>query len=236
MKKSSASPADVCLVLEGTYPYVSGGVSTWVHQIVTALSDVTFSRGNSLVATADKTLEQEVAAKGLTLIPRSQAEKLVNYNGTWPPPPSVITKIAESTGADYVAVGSLNKLGSRISLDCAIFDVLVPQVPHSAFREAQAPDDLSKITGEIVATLLTFSNRGFTVASIAPAGNERIDSGAIMSNRRANSCRFRSDVISAMTSTLTPWRCRLSTCAWMARVPRSGCRGCRSAAATVRPR
>ncbi len=43
MKKSPASLADVCLVLEGTYPYVSGGVSTWVHQIVTALSDVTFS-------------------------------------------------------------------------------------------------------------------------------------------------------------------------------------------------
>ncbi len=26
--------ADICLVLEGTYPYVSGGVSTWVHQII----------------------------------------------------------------------------------------------------------------------------------------------------------------------------------------------------------
>ena len=27
-----ASAADVCLVLEGTYPYVSGGVSSWVHE------------------------------------------------------------------------------------------------------------------------------------------------------------------------------------------------------------
>jgi len=34
---------DVCLVLEGTYPYVSGGVSTWVHQIITAFPDLTFS-------------------------------------------------------------------------------------------------------------------------------------------------------------------------------------------------
>ena len=25
--------ADVCLVLEGTYPYVSGGVSAWVHDL-----------------------------------------------------------------------------------------------------------------------------------------------------------------------------------------------------------
>ena len=33
---------DICLLLEGTYPYVSGGVSTWVHQIITALPDLTF--------------------------------------------------------------------------------------------------------------------------------------------------------------------------------------------------
>jgi len=35
--------ADVCLVLEGTYPYVQGGVSSWVHQIVTQLSELKFA-------------------------------------------------------------------------------------------------------------------------------------------------------------------------------------------------
>jgi polysaccharide biosynthesis protein PelF len=30
----TATEADICLVLEGTYPYISGGVSTWVHQIL----------------------------------------------------------------------------------------------------------------------------------------------------------------------------------------------------------
>ena len=30
------SVADVALILEGTYPYVAGGVSTWVHQILQA--------------------------------------------------------------------------------------------------------------------------------------------------------------------------------------------------------
>lgn len=42
------APADgsrrhVCLLLEGTYPYVSGGVSTWVHQIVEAMPEIDFS-------------------------------------------------------------------------------------------------------------------------------------------------------------------------------------------------
>ena len=36
-------PADVCIVLEGTYPYVKGGVSTWVHDLITSLPDLRFA-------------------------------------------------------------------------------------------------------------------------------------------------------------------------------------------------
>lgn len=35
--------SDVCLVLEGTYPYVRGGVSSWVHTMITHMPDVKFS-------------------------------------------------------------------------------------------------------------------------------------------------------------------------------------------------
>lgn len=35
--------SDICLILEGTYPYVSGGVSTWVHQIINAFPEWKFS-------------------------------------------------------------------------------------------------------------------------------------------------------------------------------------------------
>ncbi|GAB5562304.1 MAG: GT4 family glycosyltransferase PelF [Synoicihabitans sp.] len=40
---TSPEEADVCMVLEGTYPYVQGGVSSWVHQIVTQLPDLKFA-------------------------------------------------------------------------------------------------------------------------------------------------------------------------------------------------
>ena len=33
----------VCLLLEGSYPHITGGVSSWVHQIVGALPDIEFS-------------------------------------------------------------------------------------------------------------------------------------------------------------------------------------------------
>lgn len=35
--------ADVALLLEGTYPFVSGGVSSWVHEIIRGLPHLTFS-------------------------------------------------------------------------------------------------------------------------------------------------------------------------------------------------
>lgn len=34
---------DVCLFLEGTYPYVSGGVSTWVYQLIQSMPHMAFS-------------------------------------------------------------------------------------------------------------------------------------------------------------------------------------------------
>ena len=34
--------ADICLLLEGTYPYVRGGVSSWVHQLISGLPHYSF--------------------------------------------------------------------------------------------------------------------------------------------------------------------------------------------------
>lgn len=38
----SGTYADICLILEGTYPYVEGGVSTWTHELIAAHPDKTF--------------------------------------------------------------------------------------------------------------------------------------------------------------------------------------------------
>ncbi len=34
--------ADICMMLEGTYPFVRGGVSSWVHQIISGMPEYTF--------------------------------------------------------------------------------------------------------------------------------------------------------------------------------------------------
>ena len=41
--RNSEETADVCLVTEGTYPFVRGGVSSWIHGIITGMPDVKFA-------------------------------------------------------------------------------------------------------------------------------------------------------------------------------------------------
>lgn len=38
-----AAHADVCLLLEGTFPYVRGGVSSWVNEMIRAFPQRTFA-------------------------------------------------------------------------------------------------------------------------------------------------------------------------------------------------
>ena len=43
MKLPRAERADIALLLEGTYPFVSGGVSSWVHQVIRAFPEYSFA-------------------------------------------------------------------------------------------------------------------------------------------------------------------------------------------------
>ncbi len=39
---NTTDAADICLILEGTYPYVTGGVSSWTHRLITHLPEFRF--------------------------------------------------------------------------------------------------------------------------------------------------------------------------------------------------
>jgi outer membrane protein insertion porin family len=129
---------------------------------------------------ADRSLADQLKAKGLTMMSRAEAQSLVNYSGTWPPPAAILGQIADKTGYDYVAVGSMTQIGQRISMDIEVFDVLSPGALHSSFQEAPTAAELDLVTNDAITDILSYTNSSFAVASIAPAGNVRIDSGAIL--------------------------------------------------------
>ena len=128
----------------------------------------------------DQILVQVLADQGITMIPRSEAEKLVRYDDTWPPSTKKLNLISAQKGYDYIGFGSLTKIGERISMDIAIYDPLNPDTLHRFFKEGRSLKELNMITREAVTDILSFTRREFFIASVAPAGNKKIDSGAIL--------------------------------------------------------
>lgn len=66
--------ADICLILEGSYPHVAGGVSTWTHDLIKANPDLSF---HVLALTADgrpRPLAHELPGNvvGMTIVPLQQ--------------------------------------------------------------------------------------------------------------------------------------------------------------------
>jgi polysaccharide biosynthesis protein PelF len=64
------SKADICLILEGTYPYVTGGVSIWAHQLIREQSHLTFHLVAIVPKHGDRILKYDLPANvlGLTTV------------------------------------------------------------------------------------------------------------------------------------------------------------------------
>jgi glycosyltransferase involved in cell wall biosynthesis len=62
--------AEVCLILEGTYPYVAGGVSSWVQDLIKAQSDLRFHLLTLMPDAKAKPLKYELPANvvGQTMV------------------------------------------------------------------------------------------------------------------------------------------------------------------------
>ncbi len=128
----------------------------------------------------DEALQKELTAKGLTLLSRTEAQNLVDYAGSWPPPSEALAGIAEKTGLDYVAVGTLTQIGEQLSIDIQVFDILAPDAAHSSYRGGIPEVELNTVIRETLTDILNYTSKNFLVAAISPEGNERIDSGAIL--------------------------------------------------------
>jgi outer membrane protein insertion porin family len=136
---------------------------------------------NELQPQVDQTLAQSLSRQGITMLPRSEAEKLVRYDDSWPPSTKKMMMINEKKGVDYIGIGSLTMIGERISVDVAIFDPLYPDIfHHRSFKEGRSLKELEVIIDGAVTDILTYTRRELIIASVAPAGNKKIDSGAIL--------------------------------------------------------
>jgi outer membrane protein insertion porin family len=157
------------------------GFATAVEQNTTYLPLKINSPSNQTAITeqADRALTNALYPTSFSMMKREEAEKLLNYSATWPPGPENLQKIAAATGLDYVAVGSLTVIGEQISVDYQVFDLLSPAAPQYYYRHGQSIENLAGTLAEVVKEVISYTERDVIIASIAPSGNTRIDSGAI---------------------------------------------------------
>jgi len=143
------------------------------------LNIITPEAESSFVTQVDALLESALAEKDLVMIDRQQADELVDYK-LWPPPPAALDTIANETGYDSVVAGTLTVIGNQFSIDVKVFDLLDPQHPQFFYQEASSIASLDSAIQSILKQVNEYIDRDQFIASIAPEGNNRIDSGAIL--------------------------------------------------------
>ena len=151
----------------------------------------------SLTATTDAALTKALQSsptyrKAFKMLPRTEAENIFDYAASWPPPLATMQEFSSTAATDvsYVAAGSLTKLGDSISIDIKVFDLLDPSSPTFYYLEGQELGNIDQSMANITTDILSYTDRSFLIVSIAPAGNERIDSGAILRNISSRSGDF----------------------------------------------
>ena len=133
-----------------------------------------------LTLQADSSLQETLDNTAIQMIPRNNVETYAEYNSIWPPAVKALQEIADATQTDYIAAGNLTVIGSQISVDVKLFDILSPNSPTYYSQTAQSIDELDEVLKNIVSEIQSYTERDFRIASIAPEGNARIDSGAIL--------------------------------------------------------
>lgn len=133
----------------------------------------------SLTDKVDDNLTNVLLLNNFQMLDREEAEELVDYT-KWPPDTAALDSIAKVTGLDSVAAGSVTIIGSQISIDVKVYDVLNPENPRYFFKEAGSMAELELIIGQVMDEVIAYAERDQLIGRIAPDGNARIDSGAIL--------------------------------------------------------
>ena len=142
-------------------------------KIVAPQADTAFS------TQVDQAMESILAKNELVMINRQTLQK-IGQPEQWPPSVQELKTIADTTGQDNVAAGTLTVIGNQISIDFKVFDLLDPTRPKFFFQESTTLASLDVVLADVLEQVNDYVRRDQFIAEISPEGNKRIDSGAIL--------------------------------------------------------
>ncbi|TDB35966.1 MAG: outer membrane protein assembly factor BamA [Deltaproteobacteria bacterium] len=135
--------------------------------------------GEQLVVASDKILQEVVRSKGMAMLSREEVQQKLGYEH-WPPKAEALKPLISSPAVNYVAVGSITKLGEQLSLDFVVYDIFGNNPPKFYYQVSNNETELKKALSQMANDILSHTGQYFLIQSIAIAGNTRIDSGAIL--------------------------------------------------------
>ncbi len=137
------------------------------------------NNATQLTQEADATLTQVINIQGASLLDRQTLKGGIDYSHNWPPNFTALQAMQYPSTTDYIVTGSLTAVGSKISIDMQVMDLLDASQTKYFYKETDQVTNLSEAFKEITDQILAFTNRYSWIAAITVSGNNKIDSGAI---------------------------------------------------------
>ncbi|MGV1099280.1 outer membrane protein assembly factor BamA [Thiovibrio sp. JS02] len=134
---------------------------------------------DALRATSDQALLDVLTGKGLTMLPREEVAKNVGYE-EWPPRQNSLPPLVTAAAVNYVATGSITRLGEQLSMDFVVYDLFSAAPPKYFYQVSRNEAELAATLKLLVGDILSHTGKYFLIESIQIAGNTRTDAGAIM--------------------------------------------------------
>jgi hypothetical protein len=155
------SKVDIVLVAEGTYPYVHGGVSTWIHQLISNLKEFSFG----IIFLGSRKEDRAIYAKNIRIrsgIRVSDVKLVGNYRD-------------KATKTDYVLISVdarawikriTKRLSGHIRLISEHIDtaraLLLRKRPIQAYAQLSAVDTIAYDPTSDLAVLLVLQKKSIT--------------------------------------------------------------------------
>lgn len=148
--------------------------------LVLPLKVVTLGESAKLTKETDSAIKRAATLYKFKYLSRTQAEKLLDYQAEWPPALKVLRSKELLQQYDNIILGSITEVGGQVSLDLKLIDLLSTKSTQFYTTAMGTSAELPQLSKKNFSKIASYASRESIIASIAPAGNNKIDSGAIL--------------------------------------------------------